>query len=176
MPTEPDELAVAAGGGASQTTDPAAGSSAATDVSLREFVRANSDANLRLVLRLIDERDRFYVSQHDHFKDLLHERDLRYQAVDIERDKANVLARANQDYRDEKANELREQIAQERVLYASKAEVEKVEEKMEALLKPVLDFVSSQQGSRQGAFDQRALVSWGVALIATLIGIYFALN
>lgn len=164
------------GGGASQTTDPASGTSAATDVSLREYAEAADRADFRLLLRIAEERDRLYISELSHVRDLLHERDLRYQAVDVERDKANVLAKANQDYRDERANQLREQISEERVLYASKAEVEKVEEKMEALLKPVLDFVSAQQGSKQGAFDQRQLVGWAFGLIATIVALYFAFN
>ena len=40
------------GGGASRSTDPAAGTSSATDVSLREFSRAVRDGDLRFVVTL----------------------------------------------------------------------------------------------------------------------------
>jgi Flp pilus assembly protein TadB len=80
-------------------------------------------------------------------KILMDERDKRYAEVNIEREKALAilkeadnkaleLAREIQIYKDEKANELREQINSERGLYVTHAE-----------LKPLMEFVLSQQGS-----------------------------
>jgi hypothetical protein len=115
------------GGGASHSTDPASGSSTATDVSLREFFWA---------LRAADER-------------FFEERDRRYAEVALEREKALKikeeadkaalgLAREIQTYKDEKANELREQIASERGLYATKGDVQAAVEKIEATLGPLI--------------------------------------
>jgi len=78
-------------------------------------------------------------------KDLQQERDRRYMEVNIEKEKALKiketadlaalgLAREIQTYKDEKANQLREQINSERGHYVSQAE-----------FKPVVEFVTSQQ-------------------------------
>ena len=142
------------GGGASLTTDPATGSSAATDVSLREHIEA---------LRRGD-------------RELAAERDRRYHEVQAERDKAEVIRAATQAYRDEKANELREQINSERIHYASKADLVGAIDTINATLKPLVEFVAVQQGGRQGALDQRSFVSWAVTIIATLVALWFAFN
>jgi hypothetical protein len=85
------------------------------------------------------------------------ERDRRYTEVSIEREKALqikteadhaalLLAKTQQDYRDEKANELRSQIESERGGYATKHDLEVATEKVLAVIKPALDFVTSEQG------------------------------
>lgn len=53
------------------------------------------------------------------------------------------LSAETQKYKDEKANELREQINRERNLYATN-------DKLEATVKPLVDYVSSQQGRSGG--------------------------
>jgi hypothetical protein len=106
----------------------------------------------------------------------MEERDRRYAELQAERDKAEVIRAANQAYRDEKANELREQISAERGLYVSQTELKSAIAEITATLRPIVDFVSAQQGAKTGAMDQRLFVSWAVALIATIIGIYFAFN
>lgn len=89
------------------------------------------------------------------------ERDRRYTEVAQEREKALKiketadlaalqLAREIQTYKDEKANELREQINRERGLYATKEDVTATVEKFEAVIKPISDYVSTQQGRREG--------------------------
>jgi len=86
------------------------------------------------------------------------------------------LQRETQTYKDEKANELREQIGNERGLYVTKAEVSAIAEKnhseiqalgskIEAQLAPVLSFVSAQQGNVSGRVDQQRLVQWLVYLL-----------
>ena len=93
------------------------------------------------------------------------ERDRRYTEVNIEREKALKikevadlkaldLAREIQIYKDEKANELREQINSERGLYVSKAEME-----------PIKTYVASQVG-RSGGMD--ATVGRFVQLVTTI--------
>lgn len=106
----------------------------------------------------------------------MEERDRRYAEVQFERDKAEVLRAANQAYKDEKANELREQLGQQRNEYASKSDLASALDTINATLKPIIQFVASQQGSRQGGLDQRNLLGWAVAIIATVIGIWFAFN
>ena len=82
------------------------------------------------------------------------ERDRRYQL-------ALELARTAQDYRDEKANELREQINTERLLYATKDEIA-----------PLTAYVLSQQGSNKGVaqFGSVALAIMGLlGLISSVV-------
>jgi len=112
-------------------------------VSLREYLEALREADQRLD----------------------HERDRRYTEVNIEREKALKikevadlkaldLAREIQIYKDEKANELREQINSERGLYVTKTEIE-----------PIKTYVASQVG-RTGGMD--ATVGRFVQLVTTI--------
>lgn len=86
----------------------------------------------------------------------LEERDRRYTEVNIEKEKALKiketadlaalsLAREIQTYKDEKANELREQINSERGLYATKDDLRAAVEKIEA-------------GLHSGSLDARSLL------------------
>ena len=136
-------MTVEEGGGASRSTDPASGTSAATDVSLREYIEALRSADLRLAA----------------------ERDRRYTELQAERDKAEVIRAANQAYRDEKANELREQINAERGLYVSQADLKGAIDTITATLQPIVEYVAGQQGHRSGSLDQRQLIAWGIAAI-----------
>jgi hypothetical protein len=111
------------------------------------------------------------------------ERDRRYTEVNIEKEKALKiketadlaalgLAREIQTYKDEKANQLREQINSERGLYATKDDVSAVTAKLEAIIKPLAEYVSSQQG-RSGGIG----MSWAVAtvlavLVIAVLGLY----
>ena len=94
------------------------------------------------------------------------ERDRRYTEVNIEREKALKiketadlaalqLAREIQSYKDEKANELREQINSERGLYVTNRDIE-----------PIKAFVSSQTGRGVG---MSALAGWGISLLMAAI-------
>ena len=96
------------------------------------------------------------------------ERDRRYSEVNIEREKALKiketadlaalgLAREIQDYKDEKANNLREQINAERGSYPTKAE-----------MKPFMDYITGLQGRDRG-FG----ISWGavVVVLALLVDV-----
>lgn len=96
------------------------------------------------------------------------ERDRRYAEVNIEREKALKiketadlaalqLAREIQTYKDEKANELREQINSERGLYATNKDID-----------PIKSYVSSQTGRGIG---MNALFGWAMALLMAGIAI-----
>ena len=81
------------------------------------------------------------------------------------------LAREIQTYKDEKANELREQINRERGLYATKEDVTNATEKMEAALKPLSDYVAAQQGRAGGLNAGWAYLVGAAVLIGTIAAI-----
>jgi hypothetical protein len=104
------------------------------------------------------------------------ERDRRYTEVNIEKEKALKiketadlaalgLAREIQTYKDEKANQLREQINSERGVYATKAE-----------MKPVLDFMASQQGKTVGSDKTLGYMMTALVAINIIIGIIVVLK
>ncbi len=109
-----------------------------------------------------------------------HERDRRYAEVATEREKALLiektaraealqLAREIQTYKDEKANELREQINAERGLYATKSDLQASTDKIEESLKPIQEFVSRSSGQRSGL-----TTAWGVIII--LLGLAVSIS
>lgn len=161
----------------------------------------------RAVLQVQIDGERAQGTLERKFRDeLAAERDRRYAEVAVERekalqikekadDRALQLAREIQTYKDEKANELRAQLADERLGYASKTDLvaltDKIEvlitplrderrdyatkddlkaltEKVEALVAPLQTFVQNQIGGKQGQQDLRGWVAW---LIAGLAGI-----
>ncbi len=94
-----------------------------------------------------------------------------------EADKAALgLAREIQTYKDEKANELREQISSERGLYALKTDVIAATEKLEAQLAPLVGFVNAQQGHAAGAINQWSYLISGLGAISTLILLFLAIS
>lgn len=109
------------------------------------------------------------------------ERDRRYGELAIEREKAIKiketadlsaleLAREIQTYKDEKANELRSQIERERGTYSTKDDLISAVEKMEALIKPLAEFIARQQGRSQGiAGSAGALVATIGAISAVVV-------
>ncbi len=87
----------------------------------------------------------------EHFE-ALREADQHALKIKEEGDKEALrLAREIQTYKDEKANELREQINSERGLYVTKAELE-----------PIKVYVASQTGRGLG---MNALAGWAVSII-----------
>jgi len=112
------------------------------------------------------------------------ERDRRYAEVSVEREKALKikevadlaalqLAREIQTYKDEKANQLREQIGSERGHYASKDDLANAVGKLDATLTPVLEFVSRQGGRSSGA---SALWGYIVGAVGVALALYAALR
>src|SRR5688572_18176924 len=111
------------------------------------------------------------------------ERDRRYSEVATEREKALKiketadlaalgLAREIQTYKDEKANELREQISSERGNYATKGDLRAAIEKVEESLKPIASYVSATQGQRAGITDSRQFITWLLGIALALIALY----
>jgi len=86
------------------------------------------------------------------------------------------LQRETQTYKDEKANELREQISRERGLYVTQPEMKALESKIDATLAPIVSYVSSQQGDKGGRLSQQQFLMGAAALIFTAIMVYLALH
>jgi len=110
------------------------------------------------------------------------ERDRRYAEIALERERALKikeqadrdalgLAREIQTYKDEKANELREQIGSERGLYATKNDLVGVVEKLEATIKPLADYIAADRGRGVGASAVWGAIALAVSLILGLISI-----
>ena len=110
------------------------------------------------------------------------ERDRRYAEVATEREKALKiketadlaalgLAREIQTYKDEKANELREQISKERGDYPTRTELKSAIEKIEATIKPISEYVVTQQGGPRAITTAMlvTIITVGLALMGGLI-------
>lgn len=80
------------------------------------------------------------------------------------------LQRENQQYKDEKANQLREQISSERGLYASKSDLIAAMEKIQATLIPLVNTVASQSGSGKGMEKMWGWIVAGAMLLLALFG------
>jgi hypothetical protein len=114
------------------------------------------------------------------------ERDRRYKEVAEEREKALKiketadlaalsLAREIQDYKDEKANNLRSQIEGERGHYATKDDLKVLGDKLEAAVKPMNDFIAGQRGNvaqRESARQLTSIVISALALLVIMLGYY----
>lgn len=111
---------------------------------------------------------------------LAEERDRRYAEVAAEREKALKiketadlaaleLAREIQTYKDEKANNLRTQIEGERGNYATKDDLSTGIREMMAVIKPLAEYVSGQQGGRQAVDAGRLNVNTIATVIAALV-------
>ena len=123
-----------------------------------------------------------YATHHEAIRraqeSFMEERDRRYTEVGVEREKALKiketadlaalgLAREIQTYKDEKANELREQINSERGLYATKDDLVAAVSKLEVTIKPFGEYTIAQQGGRQTTADL-----WGrLAVVAAVAGV-----
>lgn len=102
------------------------------------------------------------------------ERDRRYAEVALEREKALkikeeadsralILQAETQKYKDEKANDLRTQIERERGTYVTQTE-----------MKPIADWVTTQQGRGVGINDVRIWVFGLIAAVGGVIAIVIA--
>jgi vacuolar-type H+-ATPase subunit H len=113
------------------------------------------------------------------------ERDKRYTEVNTEKEKALKiketadlmalqLAREIQTYKDEKANELREQINNERGVYATKDDLANSVDKLEATIRPTLSWIASQQGRRDGTSTNTKLLIGLSGLVLATFQLYIA--
>jgi hypothetical protein len=131
-------------------------------IPLREYfeaLRAGDHALREADARFLAERDRRY-------QEFSAERDQRYAEVKAAEEKALKvketadlkalnLASQIQTYKDEKANELREQISNERSIYVTRNELAGAVRELQASIKPLTEYAVSQQGRTSGAADIR---------------------
>jgi len=107
------------------------------------------------------------------------ERDRRLTEVAVEREKALKiketadlkaldLASEIQAYKDEKANELRAQINDERGTYVTRGELASAVDKTASEVKPLTTYVTSQLGRSSGA---SSLVNWAVIAVGLVISV-----
>lgn len=133
--------------------------------------------NLQEVARIREEFNRMLAA----------ERDRRYAEVNIEREKALrikeeadkvalQLAREIQVYKDEKANELRSQIERERGSYATKDDLAAASEKLEAIIKPITNYMLGQQGRSTGISSTTAALASALGVALILVNLYIALK
>ena len=110
------------------------------------------------------------------------ERDRRYAEVNVEKEKALKiketadlaalsLARESQLYKDQQTDVMREKNLAASGIYATNADLQSMVDKIEKSLKPVFEFVSSQQG-----MSQNSQMTWGkifgtVGALGVIIGI-----
>lgn len=131
-------------------------------VSLRDHLAALREADHALAL----ERDRRYAEVKAAEEKALK---VKEKADEV----ALGLQRDNQVYKDEKANELREQISSERGLYVTREELAGAVREIHALIKPLTEYTAGDEGRNMGAAghrtEQRLNVSQVVAVVAALI-------
>lgn len=138
------------------------------DEDINEVRRHRStEENLRTSLetaerRFEDERDRRYA-------EVAQEREKALKIKETADLKALDLASEIQKYKDEKANNLREQIASERGLYATKSDLLAAIDKTLTAVKPATDYVTGQIGRSSGTSDMWTRVFALVAAAASII-------
>jgi hypothetical protein len=148
------------GGGASRTTDPAAGSSAATDVSLREYLSAAINESRRECRDSIAHLEKHFDEIQSHNEETL------------------SAFRGEVSRRFDGVNEFRDALSDLSALMATKDNLGRVEEKFEALARAVADRVTvlERRADQGEGKEVGSRLTWGtiVALIAaggTIIGI-----
>jgi hypothetical protein len=115
------------------------------------------------------------------------ERDRRYSELAIEREKALKikeladeralkLQAETQQYKDEKANELREQIASERGLYVTRDELGAAVREIQATIKPLTEITTQGAGAAVQRTETRLNVNTLLQAVAVLLaaGIVYA--
>lgn len=114
------------------------------------------------------------------------ERDRRYSEVASEREKALKiketadlaalqLAREIQTYKDEKANELREQINSERGNYATKDDLANALREISATVKPLAEYMADQRGVHRGGLESRSGLYAAITLVVVATGVLVAI-
>lgn len=128
--------------------------------SAREYARALREADARFY----EERDRRYT-------EVAAEREKALK-IKEEADKVALdLARQIQQYKDEQANELREQINSERGIYVTKGELGSAIEKIDVVIKPLTEYVHGSQGGHETSQQHWGLFIGVASLMLVAIGI-----
>jgi hypothetical protein len=156
-------------------------------VSVLEHLSIVRDLQIRHVDELRTAEERFQAERDRRLTEVNAEKEKALTAAFIAAEKALQiketadraalgLAREIQTYKDEKANELREQISSERGRYATKDDLAAVTSKLEAIIRPLGDWIVTQQGRAGGLNDGWKYVSGAIVIAGVIIGIAFKLT
>ncbi len=85
------------------------------------------------------------------------------------------LARADQTYKDEQANKLREQINSERNIYVTQDQLIAAIREMTNKIQPIADYTAGQQGANRGGQESRAGLYAAVTLAVVVAGVLVAI-
>ena len=120
-------------------------------IPLREYFEALRDADEKLR----DADQRFAAERDRRYTELAIEREKALKIKESADERALRLQAATQEYKDEKANELREQISAERGLYVTREELAAAVRELQATIRPLTDYTSGAAGQLIGAQDAR---------------------
>ena len=105
----------------------------------------------------------------EHSREMDKERALALATLSRAGEKALDLAAENQKLRDEAHNEILKKWQEERSVYATKLEMNAMEDKISVQLAPLNDFKSFTGGHRQSSLDSRGVL-YGLGLLIIGIG------
>jgi hypothetical protein len=149
-----------------------------TDTQVAEYVKCSNDIWSMEAYIMHNEAMRAAARR---FND---ERDRRYAEVNVEKEKALKiketadlaalsLARESQVYKDQQADVMREKNLAASGIYATNADLAGVVEKMEKTLKPIIEFVNTQQGATKGNEITWGKIFASIGALGVIIGIIF---
>lgn len=129
-----------------------------------ETLRVYTDDRVAALRELLAERDKRYEERDRRYSEVAQARAEALRIKEEANRDALELARQIQTYKDNAHNDLINQLNRERGEYARKSELVSALEKIEAVIKPLADYITAQQGARKG-FDQ------GRAILASIGGV-----
>jgi hypothetical protein len=132
-------------------------------VTLREYLEALRDADQALQ----DERDRRYAEVKAAEEKALK---VKEKADEV----ALGLQRDNQVYKDEKANDLREQINSERGVYVTRDELASAVRELQAMIKPLTEYATSDAGRNLGAAGYRTERRLDIGQVVSVVAVIVA--
>jgi vacuolar-type H+-ATPase subunit E/Vma4 len=104
------------------------------------------------------------------YNDALRAADQRALAIKEQADQEALrIERETRSYKDEKANNLRDQLGSERGLYVTKSDLEATSAKIQALVLPLTDYVSTQRGQKEGVTLSTKILMGAMTVCTTLI-------
>jgi hypothetical protein len=120
-------------------------------------------------------------------KELQASNDRRYTEVNIEKEKALKiketadlaaleLARESQKYKEERNDSMREQTITDKGEYATHADVAVVVDMMRKELKPIIEYISSQQGISKGTKTTTGQLYGTIAAISAIVATIFLIG
>ena len=125
------------------------------------------------ITALETEREKFYAERDRRYAEVAAEREKAIKIKEKADDAALGLAREIQSYKDEKANQLREQINSERGSLASKDELAAAVRELNVAMAPLTAFVSRQGGEHEGSrasFGRMLSIIVALSGISTIVG------